>query len=487
MNERLQFLKPDERRLSSETRGRIVGQLEEAKINLHGLLIARGWDVELELYWAPFDEHSIHRMYSTSKSITATAIGCLLGEGRLALEDPIVKYYPELVPADVHPLIAEMTLRDLLIMATGRSTTGYQPDWPEWRSAFFTAEPESIPGTIFRYDTSGSNMLSDLVERVSGQSFLDYLRGRLLDRLGFSAEADIIRGPGGIPFGGSGVLCTLRDMARIAILWNRGGVLDGEAVLPPDFVAAARSVQIREAEQAFGNRLHMIGYGYQIWILKDGFMFSGMGAQNAYCFPEHDLVVCTIGDTQTNAQASAYIHQTLRTWLFDVPGTANGVSPVTTAAALPLRRPGLLPEGESESPWLDRVAGRVYRLERPIGSITAVRVDPEEDGIGLSYERDGVWRTLHAGMSRARRGPFPEASYHGMVIGRPDGVPYDCLMHAAWIEPHKLRVLVASIGIHLGSQTWTLSFKDERVSVDLRKTAEYFFDDFEGLGWGRAE
>ncbi len=49
----------------------------------------------------------------------------------------------------------------------------------------------------------------------------------------------------------------------------------------------------------------------------------------------------------------------------------------------PMERPTPLPEGESESPWLNRVAGRVY--QRPVGTITAVRLDPEEGGIALSY------------------------------------------------------------------------------------------------------
>ncbi|MDI9470860.1 MAG: serine hydrolase, partial [Bacillota bacterium] len=424
MRERLRNTSESGRTIPAGRLLRLLDGIAAQKLNLHGLLVARGWNIELEAYWPPFGRGSIHRMYSISKSFTATAIGLLVAEGKLKLTDHIVDFYPELVPKDAHPLIREMTIRDMLMMATGRSGIGYHPQSGDWLGPFFTVEPQTIPGTIFRYDTSASNVLAALVERLGGQEFMGYLGDKLLGRLGFSEEALMLRAPGGIPFGGSAVCCTLRDLARFAIFWNQGGKLDGEAILPADYVAQATSFQITEAEQAFANNQHLVGYGYQIWIMDEGFAFLGMGSQLAFCYPQRDLVICTIADTQAQSAAVPVLLQILHECILNNDNKENSEAELERRIA-GLRMP-LLP-GETTSPWMAKIDGRICRLVKPVSGIEAVRVDREGEGIRLSYLRDGKWLSLQAGLGCQLEAPFPEAKYHGREIGVTSGVPYRCL------------------------------------------------------------
>lgn len=66
----------------------------------HDTLIAEG-------YYAPYQKDTPHRMFSISKSFTSIAIGLLEAEGKLSLDDPIVSYFPDKIPANVHPWIRD--------------------------------------------------------------------------------------------------------------------------------------------------------------------------------------------------------------------------------------------------------------------------------------------------------------------------------------------------------------------------------------------
>ena len=86
---------PEELGISSKWLTRIYRRLEKRKFLSHSLLIAKDSAILTEGYWAPFHRDEPHRMYSTSKTFVATAIGMLAGEGRLSLDDRIVSFFAE--------------------------------------------------------------------------------------------------------------------------------------------------------------------------------------------------------------------------------------------------------------------------------------------------------------------------------------------------------------------------------------------------------
>ena len=68
--------------------------LEKKEMRMHSVLMMRGDEIFFEKYWAPFNAQMPHRMYSVTKSFVAIAIGFLWQEGKLSLDDPIVRFYP---------------------------------------------------------------------------------------------------------------------------------------------------------------------------------------------------------------------------------------------------------------------------------------------------------------------------------------------------------------------------------------------------------
>jgi CubicO group peptidase (beta-lactamase class C family) len=265
-------------------------------IALHTIQVSIRGETVTHAVSDPFDLDTPQRMYSVSKTITGLAIGLLADEGRLSLDDPVVKHFPEMGP--VHPWLEATTLRHMLAMRGPHRSTTYKRTAGGWLESYFRVPPTHPPGTVFTYDTSASYTLATLVERLSGASLADYLRPRLLDPLGISPGLRFLTGPEGIAHGGSGLICTPRDLLRLAHLLLDDGVHDGARLLPADYLRDATSPQADTALQTEAAALRR-GYGYQLWLPRPGsWLLFGLGGQLVYGDPARGLAVVVTADAQ---------------------------------------------------------------------------------------------------------------------------------------------------------------------------------------------
>ena len=150
----------------------------------HGHVVAEGW-------WGPYDRDTPHMLYSLSKSFTSTAVGLAISEGKLSLDDQVLKFFPEEAPAEPSANLRAMRVRDLL-----RMNTGHQSEAPfgvfgpaktndSWTKIFLAHPVPFKPGTHFLYNSPATYMLSAIVQKVTGMTLVDYLRPRLFEPLGF--------------------------------------------------------------------------------------------------------------------------------------------------------------------------------------------------------------------------------------------------------------------------------------------------------------
>lgn len=271
---------------------------EKQEVRIHGYMLLGGKNILAERYWGAYGKGDNHRMYSITKSFVALAAGLLLKNHLIKLDDKICDYFPELLPEEgAHPWCEEMTIRDMLTMRTCHANTTYKGyDGDNWTESFFRVKPDHVPGTVFSYDTSSAHVLGALVEKLTGMKMLDYMRKEMLDELGFSRDAYIIEDPVGVSQGGSGLMCTLRDVAGVAYLCNHYGLLDGKELLPVEFMQDAVANQVPTDMQPKLDE--QWGYGYFIWMPREeGFVMFGMGGQLAVCFPKFDFCYLTMADT----------------------------------------------------------------------------------------------------------------------------------------------------------------------------------------------
>src|ERR1700737_924203 len=95
----------------------------------HGSVVAEGW-------WSPYDADAPHSLYSLSKSFTSTAVGLAVAEGKLSLDDQVLKFFPDDAPAEPSKNLKAMRVRDLLRMSTGQQTEPLRPPKESWKKAF---------------------------------------------------------------------------------------------------------------------------------------------------------------------------------------------------------------------------------------------------------------------------------------------------------------------------------------------------------------
>ena len=145
--------------------------LENYNLNTHNIILSKGNDIVFENYWAPFHKDFFHRMYSVSKSFVAIAVGFLEQDGMIDLDDPISKYFPEEAAGQPDENMRNQTIRHMLMMSTAKTSLWWFADKPSDRVKYYfeNDNPQSRPsGTIYEYDSSGSFVLSALVERLTG-------------------------------------------------------------------------------------------------------------------------------------------------------------------------------------------------------------------------------------------------------------------------------------------------------------------------------
>lgn len=270
-----------------------VSRLRREDVNMHGFILSVGEDVKATAYYAPFQEGQPHRMYSVSKTMTALAIGILLGEGKIGLDDPICTHFPDLLPDAPDPRLLRMTIRQMLAMQTCFARTAYREGVDEdWTKPFFLAKPSHEPGTCFHYDTGCSQVLAALVARKSGMQVIDFLNERVFGPLGAKDEKFWLRDPSGTCQGGTGLCMSLRDLHKVSRLIMRGG----DGLVPQWFceeMGKCHSINLLHP-----NREESSGYGWQVWMTRAGFAMYGLGGQLAIICPEKDALLCTIADTR---------------------------------------------------------------------------------------------------------------------------------------------------------------------------------------------
>jgi CubicO group peptidase (beta-lactamase class C family) len=143
----------------------------------------------------PATSHTLYRLASISKSITATAALLLWQQGKLDLDAPVQKYCPSFPPKD-----SPITTRELLGHLAGiRHYKSDSQDDPEIRNTkhflnpiqggldFFKNDPlVTKPGTEFHYSTQGFTLVGCAIEGASGENYVDYVRRNVLTPAGMT-------------------------------------------------------------------------------------------------------------------------------------------------------------------------------------------------------------------------------------------------------------------------------------------------------------
>jgi CubicO group peptidase (beta-lactamase class C family) len=248
----------------------------------HGYVVAEGW-------WAPYDAATPHILYSLSKSFTSTAVGLAISEGKMSLDDEVLKYFSDDAPAEPSVNLKAMRVRDLLRMATGQVAEASLTPNNVWTRTFLAQPVPFKPGTHFLYNSPGTYILSAIVQKVTGMTVLDYLKPRLFEPLGIDSPT-WVASPQGISAGAYGLSLRTEDIARFGQLYLQKGKWKGKQLVPAQWIEEATARQTANGSAPTSDWDQ--GYGYQFWRSRHN-TYRGDGAFGQYCMimPEYDAVV----------------------------------------------------------------------------------------------------------------------------------------------------------------------------------------------------
>ena len=492
-----QFFKegtPEQTGISSDDIMELINHLDDEGLYMHSLIIIRNGKLVTEGYYKPLKRETKHRLYSSSKSFAGGAIGLLCDEGKIKLTDKVHTFFPEYDAESLHPYIRETTIRDLLMMASPHNGTTYSiypesPDFHDWVGSFFKKKPTHSPGTLFHYDTSATYILGVIVERITGMPLLSYMQDKILRHLGFSEDTWCMQSTDGYSWLGSGIFCTPLDFAKYAFLFLRGGNIGGKQLLSEEYAKAAVSKQIPNDNFGYGSTVHNSGYGYQIWCMpEDGFMFSGMGGQCAYCFPKLDLVIACTGNNlgcphhqqiQTDAVLKYIVHRSKDSALEENPAAHQKLK--KRLETLNVR----VPCGNLNSVWTEKIHNVTYIMdENPLGFKNVRFLFNGDEGV-LQYENARGKKEIPFGIGKYKEGTFPEADCFDKKIGTWRDEKYKCIATAVWNGENQLLLRVNILDYCIGNLGISFGFKDDFISLTAKKCAEGFLHNYDGVAGGR--
>ncbi len=459
-------------------------ELEEKGLSTHSVVMARGDYIFSECYYAPFHKDFLHRMYSVSKSFVSVAIGFCEQDGLLSLDDPISKYFPEYrskLPEEAQ------TVREMLKMETAVENGIYwfKAGCSNRTELYFDSSFSKLSGTLFDYDSFGSYILCALVERVTGKTLLDYLREKVLDRIGFSKEAYFLKVPGGNSFGDSGLMCSARDLLLMARFVLNMGSWEGVSYLNSEYLKLATIPSVCNNDYGF-TTAESCGYGYQFWGAPEGcYMMLGMGGQIALCDPKHDFVFVINSDNQGHPfpyegiMDALYRHVIRR---FD--GNDLQADPLSQRRLIEYtssQKLFSLPEG-TKNDFQHKISGKTFICGENRMGIRYFRLIFGEDCVEMQYENAQGEKSFTCGLGYNAFGLFPQEGYSDEIATVPcRGHRYKAAFSADWPEEKKLRMRVQIIDKYFGNLSIIFGFRDENsVTVRMRKSAEAFLEEYSG-------
>ncbi len=492
MQEIFKTVKPEEVGVKSSNVKKLYEKIEEIGLTAHSVLMLKGDKIFTEAYWKPFHKDFCHRMYSETKSFVAIAIGLLVEDGLINLDDKICDYFRDKIDGPIHEYLEAQTIRDMLTMTTCLVSEPLYKNPHGDRDRvhiYFNRHQITKPsGTSWAYDSTGSLVLCALVERVAKKSLLDFLKERIFNHIGSFKNASVLTIPSGESWGDSALICTTRDMATFARFVLNYGTWNGKRLMSEEFLRDATSPLVDNSLNNHPSKYHTYGYGYQIWrVGEDCFAFIGMGNQLTICNTKNDVIfICTM-DTQGSSYSEDILFDFIQTYIYD--DMVDHALPVDKKANdeleeyinnLKLRSV----RGKKEHPLIEKINGKTYKpLDKNPQGITEFSLSFNDDGSGtFDYTNAQGKKQIAFKYGENAFGKFPQLGYSKTVAITPAGgdFMYEYGASGAWTYGNRFMLFVQIIDVYFGNLTIMFTYKDDIVNVKMTKYAEHFLDEYTG-------
>jgi hypothetical protein len=458
---------PESQGVSSKAMRHFIEALNASELKWHSFMLLRKGHVIAEGWWKPFEPEFTHTLYSLSKSFTSTAIGLLVKEGKLNIEDKVLSFFPKDSPSKVDEHLKQMNVKHLLTMNTGHSEDTMpklRASGAAWTQTFLAQNVDFRPGTHFLYNTGATYMLGAIVYQITGETLESYLTPRLFKPLAITGY-DWELSPQGLNAAGVGLRIRTEDIAKFGQLYLQKGKWNGKEILTESWVKEATRSQTKTGE---GNGDWDQGYGYQFWRCQQGF-YRGDGAFGQFCIvlPEYDAVLAVTGE-------NGYMQKSLNImWAKLLPAIKANPSPENEVEWAGLKNDLKqlvlpIPKVSVVSPLSSKYHGKKFKLDN--NDFTARETQ-------FAFLKDAcIWTTLTAkGTATITFGwenwmlnkdsnfyPFPVSKVFP-VLGRIDA-PSKFAGTATWLDENTLQLNIQFVESVHGDKI-ICTFNDEKLTL----------------------
>lgn len=282
---------PESQGISSDLFAALLRELDASKdTEMHHFMALRHGKVICECNFAPYPKGMWHITHSMCKSITGMAIGMLIEEEKLKLDENIYDIFSDHINAFSKIFRPVITVENLLTMTSGVTfNESGIVSGNDWLGSFLNASVNGKPGTEFQYNSLNTYVLSAIVTKRTGETLTEYLTPRLFGPLGIT-KYYWETCPKGITKGGWGLFLCAEDMAKLGQLYLQRGKWNGQQLVSEYWIEISTARHLKTQNDTYG-----YGYGYQLWMEQrpGSFEYNGMLGQNVIIYPDMDMVLVT--------------------------------------------------------------------------------------------------------------------------------------------------------------------------------------------------
>lgn len=280
---------PESQGISSDLFAALLRELDASKdTEMHHFMALRHGKVICECNFAPYPKGMWHITHSMCKSITGMAIGMLIEEEKLKLDENIYDIFSDHINAFSKIFRPVITVENLLTMTSGVTfNESGIVSGNDWLGSFLNASVNGKPGTEFQYNSLNTYVLSAIVTKRTGETLTEYLTPRLFAPLGIT-KYYWETCPKGITKGGWGLFLCAEDMAKLGQLYLQRGKWNGQQLVSEYWIEISTARHLKTQNDTYG-------YGYQLWMEQrpGSFEYNGMLGQNVIIYPDMDMVLVT--------------------------------------------------------------------------------------------------------------------------------------------------------------------------------------------------
>lgn len=248
-------------------------------------------------------------VHSISKLVTGLCIGAAIDSNyfREGIEEPILKYFPEITIKNKnnYEFLQHAKLKHLLTLTLGHDGMLLSSQQINKLKGYDLAEfvlnypIVHAPGSHFVYSSAPVYLASIMINKATGKSLLEFSKSNIFSKLGIF-DVDWTESEQGYNLGCTGLKISGNDLHKVGVLLLNDGLYNGERIISKTWVSSMKAIHAYSPNYYNEKRvLPKYGYGYNLWICKNGIYFcDGTAGQYVIVVPDKKMVITTVGEQE---------------------------------------------------------------------------------------------------------------------------------------------------------------------------------------------